>query len=85
MVSGKGWDDDLEPEMGLVFNTTFFWSDSMVVLGQIKSVDGKFATFVHRRVTDICQASDSEQWRYVLTDLNPADIATRGITELDQC
>ena len=55
----------------------------MVVLGQIKSEDGKFPTFVHRRVTDVRQASDSEQWRYVPTNLNPADIATRGATELD--
>ena len=74
----------IKNEMGLVFNATFFWSDSMVVLGQIKSEDGKFPTFVHRRVTDVRQASDPEQWRYVPTDMNPADITTRGATELDQ-
>ena len=35
--------------------------------------------FVAHRVGEIQEASDPEQWCYVPTDLNPANLGTRGL------
>ena len=65
-------------EMTLSFDNVYFWSDSMVVLGWIKSDDAKLPKYIDRRVTSIRDASGADQWRHVSTDVNPADAATRG-------
>ena len=65
-------------EMRLSYDDVYFWSDSMVVLGWIKNDDAKLPKYIDRRVTSIREASGADQWRQVLTDVNPADTATRG-------
>lgn len=43
-------------------------------------------TFVQNRVKDITETKDSS-FRYVITDQNPADLASRGVSaqDLDKC
>ena len=65
-------------EMRLSCDDVYFWSDSMVVLGWIKSDDAKLPKYIDRRVTSIREASGADQWRHISTDINPADAATRG-------
>ncbi|KAK7884399.1 hypothetical protein WMY93_027522 [Mugilogobius chulae] len=60
--------------------TEYFWTDSCVVLGYIKNEARRFHTFVANRVQKIHSASATEQWRYVPTEENPADHASRGLT-----
>ena len=55
-----------------------FWSDSMTVLRWIKSPKVQFTTFVSNRVAEILHLTSSEQWRHVPTDVNPADVGSRG-------
>ncbi|KAI5732054.1 hypothetical protein M8J77_020456 [Diaphorina citri] len=54
---------------------TFLWTDSQIVIGWIRS-DRLLPPFVARRIAEIKRASHI-QVRYVPTNLNPADVATR--------
>lgn len=58
----------------------YFWTDSMVVLGYINNEARRFHTFVANRVQMIHSCTSPQQWRYVPTDENPADHASRGLT-----
>lgn len=57
-----------------------FWTDSRVVLGYIKNEARRFHTFVANRVQKIHLGSLPEQWRYISSEENPADHASRGLT-----
>ena len=51
---------------------------SKVVLGYIQNETKRFYVYVANRVQIIRSVSDPSQWRYINTNNNPADIATRG-------
>ena len=55
-----------------------FWGDSITVLRWVKSDSLQFTTFVANRVAEILHLTDRDQWRHVPTDVNPADIGSRG-------
>ncbi|XP_055685305.1 uncharacterized protein LOC129791261 [Lutzomyia longipalpis] len=66
---------DIKPE------SCYYWSDAMVVLGQIHSkYENKQEVFVRNRVKDIRARSAPSHWRHVSTHENPADILSRGTT-----
>ena len=56
-----------------------FYTDSQVILGYITNETRRFYVYVSNRVAKIRHSSNPEQWHYVPTDQNPADLATRGI------
>ncbi|XP_030584648.1 uncharacterized protein LOC115779895 [Archocentrus centrarchus] len=58
----------------------FFWTDSKVVLGYINNNARRFHIFVANRIQRIQEGSDPDQWRYVSSEDNPADHASRGLT-----
>ena len=60
-----------------------FWSDSMNVLYWIRNRSRQFKTFVANRVGEIQDSTNPNQWRYVPSKTNPADIASRGTTVKD--
>ncbi|KAL4224489.1 hypothetical protein ACF0H5_015190 [Mactra antiquata] len=64
-----------------VQNMTLF-TDSKVVLGYICNKTRRFFTYVSNRVERILNITCPEQWRYVQTDKNPADFATRCTSEV---
>ena len=55
-----------------------FWTDSKTVLGYINNDARRFHAFVGNRVQEIREQSSPNQWHYVETKSNPADIASRG-------
>ncbi|XP_033105172.1 uncharacterized protein LOC117107577 [Anneissia japonica] len=55
-----------------------FWSDSSNVLYWIRGRSRQFKPFVSNRVGKIQGIKNPNQWRYVPTKQNPADVATRG-------
>lgn len=60
-----------------------FWTDSKVVIGYISNDARRFHVFVANRVQQIRDRTLPNQWRYVETDLNPADDASRGLNARD--
>ena len=56
----------------------------MIVLGYIKNVSRRFKTFVGNRLGVIHDATSPDQWWYVESSLNTADIASRGIDANDK-
>ena len=67
-------------ELQYSFERVVFWSDASVRLRYINSESSHFKMFVSNRLETIHTMSFAQQWRYVPTDLNPADIASRGLT-----
>ena len=57
-----------------------YWSDSTNVLWWIRGRSRDYKPFVANRIGEIHRGSNPAQWRYVPTDLNPADYVARGRT-----
>ena len=58
----------------------FYWTDSKVVLGYVSNDTKRFQVYVANRVQEIRNKSNRNQWNYVKTKDNPADIASRGVS-----
>ena len=72
-------DSMLRRELQIDANS-YFWTDSTSVLRYVNNKTARFHTFVANRVTVITEATRAEQWKYVPTNLNPADDCSRGIS-----
>ena len=70
-------DSLLRQELNLSINQSYFWTDSEVVLKYIRNETRRFHVFVANRVGLIRQSSSPNQWNYVKTNENPADMLTR--------
>ncbi|XP_021332949.1 uncharacterized protein [Danio rerio] len=70
-------------EIDIKLDVVTFYSDSKVVLGYICNRSRKFHVYVHNRVQRIQRSTHPEQWKYVQTDQNPADQATRSVPAAD--
>ena len=57
----------------------FAWSDSSAVLGWLHKATTRLPVFVAHRVNKINTLMDHNQWRYVETSVNPADLLSRGL------
>ena len=57
-----------------------FWSDSMDVLYWIRGRGRQFRPFVANRIGEIQRQSSPEQWQYVESKENPADLCSRGLS-----
>lgn len=56
----------------------FAWSDSTVTLDWINGDPNRWKEYVANRVGAIQDIVPPERWRYVPSELNPADCASRG-------
>ena len=70
----------LKRELDVVISREVFWTDSKVVLGYLNNDVRRFKTFVANRVQYIKNHSAPEQWRYIHSEDNPADLASRGLS-----
>ena len=66
-------------ETRLNVSNTIFMTDSMIVLGWIRSNSRSFKHFVSHRISKIYSNSDPDCWRYVPGELNVADDLSHGI------
>ena len=57
-----------------------YWVDSLNVGFWIRGQSREYKPFVAHRIGEIHDKSNPDQWRYVPTDLNRADLGTRGMT-----
>ena len=67
-------------EIEIDVNQTFYWTDATVVLRYLYNSSSRFDVFVSNRVELLHTLTSLEQWRYVPTCDNPADLASRGIS-----
>ncbi|KAL6469323.1 hypothetical protein MHYP_G00228470 [Metynnis hypsauchen] len=82
-VSGAQLAQLLQKELTLQIHGRFCWSDSTTVLAWIKSESCRFKVFVGTRIAEIHEITDVSDWRYVDSELNPADDITRGKTLME--
>nr|XP_032806106.1 uncharacterized protein LOC116940390 [Petromyzon marinus] len=66
-------------ELDVKLDAVKFYTDSKVVLGYINNQTKRFYTYISNRVERIRRSTQAEQWNYVPTDQNPADLATRSV------
>lgn len=66
-------------ELDIDPNSLKFYTDSKVVLGYIYNETKRFYVYVSNRVERIRKSTRPEQWHYVPTSQNPADVATRSV------
>lgn len=55
------------------------WCDSSIVLSWLRCDITKLKSFAANRVCAILELTKSSCWRYVPTDMNPADLISRGV------
>lgn len=60
----------------------FVWSDSTITLAWLKREAG-LKVFVHNRVQQIQELSQGWTWGHIKSELNPADILSRGVSPKD--
>ena len=60
-------------------NSIYCWIDSQIVLWWIYGDTKKFKQFIQNRVIQIRNLVGKEHWQYCPTNLNPSDLASRGI------
>lgn len=73
----------VQKELKIPAESTYYWSDSQVVIGWLQHPPGELQTFVANRVEKIQTLTRVEHWRYVKGDSNPADLLSRGVPAQD--
>lgn len=73
----------LKAELQMKIDKEYFWTDSQVVLSYITNEARRFHVFVANRVQLIREKTDPNDWHYVDTTQNPADLASRGLGAVD--
>ena len=71
-------------ECDFKFSRVFLWTDSTVVLRYINNTSARFKTFVANRLEIIHSLTNVNDWHFVPTASNPADLASRGVWP-DKC
>ena len=69
----------IKEELEITIDEVRLWTDSEIVLHYIANTSTRYATFVANRLQRIRELTSSNQWHFVSTRHNPADIASRGI------
>lgn len=69
----------VKKELDLEIDEEHFWTDSEIALGYISNDAKRFHVFVANRIHEIREASEVSQWHHIPGDINPADIASRGL------
>ena len=67
-------------QLGFVPDTLQFYTDSRIVLGYIYNQSRRFYIYVTNRIERIRKRTLPEQWHYIPSGENPADLGTRGVS-----
>ena len=69
----------IQEELQFSVDSVTYWTDSTSVLKCIYNEKKRFHTFESNRLTVIRSGSSRSQWRYVSSENNPADDASKGL------
>nr|XP_027231842.1 uncharacterized protein LOC113823416 [Penaeus vannamei] len=75
-------DKILTKELEIPLEISVYWVDSQIVLWYLNSSDKRFQ-YVANRVGKILDHTEVSQWRYVPSEENPGDDASRGMSASD--
>ena len=64
-------------------SAVFAWIDSTVALSWLRGCPSTYKTFVANRVSTAARNVEQSAWKYVPTNENPADCASRGVSALE--
>ena len=67
-------------QMRMVFGAIYLFSDSKIVLSQIRNDRLRHDVFVGNRISEIQRKTKVAQWHWVPSDQNAADIISRGVS-----
>jgi len=78
--------NQIKTSFSLQITKSFLWTDSQITLHWIKSESSTLTTFIGNRVAEIQEYTNSQDWRFVPTASNPADLTSRGcsVSELQK-
>lgn len=65
-------------ELDLEVDKVYFWTDSTIVLCWLAKESRTWKTFVSNRVSEIQQLTNINDWNYIASEHNPADVISRG-------
>lgn len=68
----------VKESLPIEIHKTTFWTDSQIVLAWINT-QSPLQAFVANRIASIHEETKRGQWRYVNTEINPADLLSRGV------
>ena len=66
-------------ELDMNIERVYHWTDSSSVLKCVHNETRRFHTFESNRLTVILNESSPIEWRYVNTNVNPADDGSKGV------
>ena len=78
MVVGVELATQIKEEIKVNISKNWFHTDSLTTYYRLQSKDKKQPVFVSNRVNKILLSTKAQEWRWVPTDLNPADVVSRG-------
>ena len=70
-------------DLNIPTTAIYAWTDSTIVLGWLNKPLSELKGYVAHRVEKITARVKKDQWRYLNTSCNPADILSRGIHPKD--
>ncbi len=68
----------LTKDLKLSPSQSYLWTDSATTFYWLKNPDLDLKVFVSNRVKKVLSSTERAQWRWLPTDVNPADIVSRG-------
>ncbi|XP_060665802.1 uncharacterized protein LOC132798099 [Drosophila nasuta] len=79
-VLGAQLTSKIKEDLGMKNASTYYWSDSRILLSWINCSSSIRDKFVATRVATIHELSIPKQWRHVASEHNAADVLSRGMT-----
>ncbi|XP_011858761.1 PREDICTED: uncharacterized protein LOC105556289 [Vollenhovia emeryi] len=73
--------------LNVSLDSVHFWCDSTIALSWISGSSSQWSTFVANRTSKIQKLTVKGKWHHVRSELNPADIVSRGLNpdEIQNC
>ena len=72
----------IKEEIDLTLNRVYFWTGSQEVVRHLFNTSSRFKVFVVNRIQIIQEFSSVQDWHYVPTNLNPADVASHQVSPI---
>ena len=82
-ILGLSLSGSIVKALEMEISEVIFWSDNTHVLWWIRRPSKRFKPFVVNRIEEIQENKEPQQWRYVPTKDNPADLLSRGMSTSD--